>query len=98
MSTSVKVMAVLVARPGRVDELRVLLAGMIGPSRAEPGNVQYDVWRDKADGDRFVVEERYRDEAAAAAHHATPHFTHYLSTINELADRTALVLDPLPVV
>jgi len=43
MSTSVKVMAVLVARPGRVDDLRVLLAGMIGPSRAEPGNVQYDV-------------------------------------------------------
>jgi quinol monooxygenase YgiN len=97
MSTSVKVMAVLVARPGRVGELRALLAGMIGPSRAEQGNVQYDVWQDKADADRFVVEERYLDETAAAAHHATPHFAHYLSTINDLADRTALVLDPLQV-
>jgi quinol monooxygenase YgiN len=97
MSTSVKVMALLVARPGKSDELRALLAGMVGPSRAEQGNLQYDLWRDKADGERFIVEERYLDDAAAAAHHATPHFTHYLSTINDLAERTALVLDPLEV-
>jgi quinol monooxygenase YgiN len=97
MSTSVKVMAVLVARPGKADELKALLAGMIGPSRGEQGNVQYDVWRDKADRDRFIVEERYRDEAAAAAHHTTPHFAHYVSTINDLAERTAMVLDPLEV-
>ena len=95
MSTSVKVMAVLVARAGKSDELRALLAGMVGPSRGEPGNVQYDVWRDKANRDRFVVEERYLDETAAVAHHATPHFAHYLSTINDLAERTAMVLDLL---
>src|SRR5262245_44839313 len=95
MSTSVKVMAVLVARPGKAEDLRALLAGMVGPSRGEQGNVQYDVWRDKADRDRFIVEERYRDEAAAAAHHATPHFAHYASRINDLADRTAMVVDPL---
>ena len=97
MSATVKVVAVLVARPGKADELRALLAGMVSPSRAESGNLQYNLWQDNADRRRFVVEERYRDDAAAAAHHATPHFTHYLSTIGDLAERTALVLDPLEV-
>src|SRR5262245_61410514 len=97
MSTSVKVMAVLVARPGKAEQLEALLAGMVGPSRAEQGNLQYNLWRDKAHLGRFVIEERYLDNAAAAAHQATPHFTNYLSKINDLAERTALVLDPLEV-
>jgi len=97
MATSVKVMAILVARPGKAEELRALLAGMVSPSRAEQGNLQYNLWRDKADRGRFVLDERYLDNAAVAAHRATPHFKNYLSKINDLAERTALVLDPLEV-
>jgi len=97
MATSVKVMAILVARPGKAEELRALLAGMVSPSRAEQGNLQYNLWRDKADLGRFVLDERYLDNAAVAAHRATPHFKNYLSKINDLAERTALVLDPLEV-
>ena len=55
MATSVKVMAILVARPGKAEELRALLAGMVSPSRAEQGNLQYNLWRDKADRGRFVL-------------------------------------------
>jgi quinol monooxygenase YgiN/catechol 2,3-dioxygenase-like lactoylglutathione lyase family enzyme len=97
MSTSVKVRAVLVARPGKAVDQRALLGGMVGPSRSEQGNTQYDVWQDTADRDRFIVEERYLDEAATAAHHATPHFAHYLLMINGLAERTAMVLAPLEI-
>ena len=97
MATSVKVMAMLVARPGKAEALRALLAGMVSPSRAEQGNLQYNLWRDKADLGRFVLDERYLDNAAVAAHRATPHFKNYLSKINDLAERTALVLDPLEV-
>src|SRR5262245_22560841 len=67
MATSVKVMAILVARPGKAEELRALLAGMVSPSRAEQGNLQYNLWRDKADLGRFVLDERYLDNAAVAA-------------------------------
>ena len=90
-------MAVFVARAGKAEELRALLAGMVLPTRAERGNLQYDLWRDKADLGRLVLEERYRDDAAVAAHRATAHYTIYLATINDLAERTALVLDPLDV-
>ena len=78
-----------------VEELRALLDGMVVPSRAEPGNLQYDLWQDHADAGRFVLEELYRDDAAVAAHHATPHFEKYSAKVNDLAERTFMMLDPL---
>jgi quinol monooxygenase YgiN len=97
MSNHVKVMAILVARPGKGGELRSLLDGMVEPSRKEPGNLRYDLWRDQTDPKRFVLDELYADEDAVAAHRATPHFQAYLSSINDLAERSALVLDPAAV-
>lgn len=98
MSTSVKVMAVLTARPGKTEELRALLGDLTASSRAEPGNLRYDLWTDQSNPGRFVLDELYRDAEANAAHRATPHFQHYLSKINDLADRSAVVLDPTDVV
>ena len=97
MSTPVKIVAILVARRGMAEELRALLDGMVVASRAERGNLQYDLWRDHADAGRFVLEELYADDAAVAAHRAAPHFVNYLAKINDLAERTAIVLDPLEV-
>ena len=96
-STPVKTIATLVARRGMAEKLRALLDGMVVPSRAEPGNLQYNLWRDHADAGRFVLEELYTDDAAVAAHRATPHFGKYLSRINDLAERTVMLLDPLEV-
>jgi len=98
MSTPVKTIAILAAKRGMAEELRALLDGMVVPSRAEPGNLQYNLWRDHADAGSFVLEELYTDRAAVAAHHATPHFEKYLSKINDLAERTLIMLDPLEVV
>jgi len=95
--TPVKTIAILVARRGMVEELRALLEGMVFPSRAESGNLQYDLWVDHADAGRFVLEELYADDAAVAAHRATPHYEKYSSRINNLAERTLMMLDPLEV-
>ena len=97
MTTSVKITAVLTARPGKTDALKALLFGMAPHCRAEPGNLRWDVWRDQADSARFVLDELYEDNAAIAAHRETPHFKDYFSKINDLAERTALVLDPAEV-
>ncbi len=97
MTSTVKIVAILAARPGKAEALRALLDGMLAPSRAEPGNLRYDLWQDQTDPNRFVLDELYVDAAAVAAHRATPHFQDYLSKINDLAERTALVLDPLAV-
>ncbi len=97
MPHSVKIMAVLVAKPGKTDDLKALLDGMIAPSRSEAGNLRYDLWVDQAEAGRFILDELYASNDAIASHRATPHFQHYLSKINDLADRTALTLDPVAV-
>jgi quinol monooxygenase YgiN len=97
MSHGVKIVAVLTARPGKAGELRELLAGMVAPCRAEPGNLRWDIWQDQASPDRFVLDELYTDNAAIAAHRETPHFRNYFAKINDLAERLPLVLDPVEV-
>lgn len=93
MPHSVKIMAILAARPRKAGELEALLSGMAPACRAEPGNLRWDIWRDQADATRFVLDELYQDNEAVAAHRQTSHFKAYLAKINDLAERTALVLD-----
>ena len=55
MTANVKIVAVLTARADTVDRLRALLDAMLKPSRAEPGNLRYDLWQDQSDPNRFVM-------------------------------------------
>ncbi|HVV33464.1 MAG TPA: putative quinol monooxygenase [Vitreimonas sp.] len=91
--SAIKIVAILTAKPGKVDELTALLASMVQASRAEPGNLRYDLWRDQADANRFVLDELYKDQAAIDAHKASAHFQSYLGKINALAERSAYVLE-----
>jgi autoinducer 2-degrading protein len=50
-------------------------------SRKEPANVRFDVLRDNADPDRFILCEVYEDEAGAAAHKATAHYQKWRDTV-----------------
>lgn len=97
MASHIKIMAILTARPGKTDALKALLQGMVPHCRAEPGNLRWDIWQDQSQSDRYVLDELYRDDAAVAAHRATPHFKYYLAGIHDLADSAALVLDPVEV-
>jgi len=97
MSSPAKLTGIFVAHSGKAGQLKALLVGMVPPSRAEPGNLRYDVWQDEAQPDRFITDELYKDGTAISAHHQSPHYKDYLSRIPDLADRTALVLTPIEV-
>jgi quinol monooxygenase YgiN len=97
MPAGTKIVAVLTARPGKAEELQALLFGMRPGCLAEPGNIRWDIWRDQAEPTRFVLDELYVDDAAVAAHRETPHFKHYLSRINDLAERQPYVCDAVQV-
>ena len=97
MSSPAKITGIPVARPGKAEELKALLVAMAPHSRAEPGNLRWDIWQDQSRPDRIVLDELYRDDSAVVAHHQTPHYKDYLSRIPDLADRTALVLTPIAV-
>ncbi|MDE1994283.1 MAG: antibiotic biosynthesis monooxygenase [Rhizobiaceae bacterium] len=98
MGSSMKTVALFLAKEGHETELDTLLRGMIAPSRAEPGNLRYDLWREAAAPGHFVLDELYVDEDAVAFHRASAHFKHYLARIGDIASRTAILAKPLDVV
>ncbi len=95
MPSHVKITAILIAQPGKADELRALLHGMAPHCRPEPGNLRWDVWQDQTRSDRYVLDELYVDDAAVATHRESPHYRDYLARVPGLADRTALILNPV---
>ena len=97
MTTPIRIMAILTPRPGKADELKALLQGMVPHCRAEPGNLRWDIWQDRSQADRYVLDELYVNDDAVAAHRETPHFKYYLAGIHDLADRVAFVLEPVEV-
>jgi quinol monooxygenase YgiN len=85
------------ARAGREGLVAAALASMQGPSRAEPGNLDYQVLRDTRDHGVFMLFERYVDEAAFHQHLASEHFAVWLGgqVLPNLDERTRFDLTPL---
>jgi quinol monooxygenase YgiN len=85
------------ARAGEAGRVEQALRNMVAPTRAEPGNRDYQVFRDPKDSSRFVLFERYADEEAFEAHRETPHFGTWLAgvVLPALEDRVRLDLVPL---
>ena len=79
----VYLIARIVAKPGKVDELRSLLAGMLAPTHAEPGCEIYDLHETPGEG-RFYFYELWRDRSALDEHFAAPHFKNLQEKIDEL--------------
>lgn len=63
---------------GALDEVLAIVAELRPQSLAEPGCLGYEVYREvdgKADGaDTLLLIEKYRDEAAIAAHRESAHY------------------------
>ncbi len=96
--TRIKVYAVLTAKYGKEVELEDLLRGMAAPSRAEKGNLRYDLWRDAAEPSRFILDEMYIDAEANSSHRETLHFQNYVGKISELADRSVYTVTAVDVI
>jgi len=86
MSGEVRLIAQFTARHGAEEEVERLLLWLTNQVRLEPGCLEFTPHRavrspavgvessvDAPVGRRFVVTERYRDEAAFAAHLAAPY-------------------------
>lgn len=84
-------------RAGEEEKVEAALRQMVAPTRAEPGNLDYQVFRDPKDPALFVLFEKYADEAAFEAHLGSQHFATWLAgqVRPALADRIRLDLVPL---
>jgi autoinducer 2-degrading protein len=59
-------------KPGKDDEVASILGAMIPISLSQPGCLSFAVNRSKEDPRRFLLYERFVDEAAYADHVALP--------------------------
>lgn len=50
----------------------------LAPTRGEPGNLRYLIYRSQDEPRRFVLVEEYADEAAFEVHRTTPYFDEHI--------------------
>ena len=76
---SLRVVVRMVAEPGGVNEVRSILLGLVGSTRAEPGCIAYELLRNRSDPTGFAFVEVWEDDAALDAHLSTAHVRGALS-------------------
>jgi quinol monooxygenase YgiN len=67
------VAARIVAKPGKADALRQTLMGLIEPTRAEAGCIQYDLHEEQGKPGSFLFFEKWTSKQALDEHLATPY-------------------------
>jgi quinol monooxygenase YgiN/quercetin dioxygenase-like cupin family protein len=60
-------------REGKASEVKQELLSLTAPTRAEAGNIRYDLYQSVDRPDRFMRLEVWRDAEALELHKATPH-------------------------
>ncbi len=82
---SVKVVAFVSVKPDQEEAFVAAARICISASRAEPGVLHYDLWREVDGERRFVFNELYVDDAAVQAHMASDHFKAFGAAARDLA-------------
>ncbi len=83
---TLRAVAHLRAQEGKGAALGEALKGLIEPTRAEPGNVSYELLASLDDERDYTFVEEYRDGDALDAHMNTPHVRAAMAAIPELVD------------
>jgi quinol monooxygenase YgiN len=78
------VVAEITAAPGREDALREALLGLIAPTRAEEGCVQYDLHESTETPGQFVFYENWVSREHLERHLASPHLEAVKERFGEL--------------
>lgn len=80
------ILARLRAKPDRIEDLRFLLEGLVAPTRAEPGCIRYELWRNREDPAEFTFVEEWAGDEALQAHFETQHVEDALDRFPELLE------------
>ena len=73
--------------PDRVDDFLAATEVNATATRQEEGVVRFDVLRDRDETGHVVLVEMYRDDEAATAHKATPHYAQWRDAVAPMMAR-----------
>jgi quinol monooxygenase YgiN len=74
------------ARAGEEDAVEQAIREISGPTRAEPGCLDYHVFRSTRDPRLFYIHSVFRDEAAFELHAGLPHTVRFIERVEQLID------------
>jgi quinol monooxygenase YgiN len=80
------------ARPGREGALGDALRALVGPTRAEPGCVAYDLHRSLDDPASWFFTETWASPVAHRLHDGTPHVVAFRAAQPDLLAEPQMVL------
>jgi quinol monooxygenase YgiN len=81
---TLRVVARVKARPGKVNELLSILSSLVEPTRKEPGCLRYELLQNNEDATDFTLIEEWQSNAALESHFATKHFKGALTKLPSL--------------
>jgi quinol monooxygenase YgiN len=81
---SLTVIAHIRAKPGQESRVRQVLQGLVSPTRAEVGCINYDLHQSQADPTLFVFYENWASEAHLDAHSKSPHIQSFRKVAGEI--------------
>lgn len=83
---TVRVVARIIAKSDRIEELKTVLSQIIEPTRKESGCIQYDLLQNTVDFTDFTFVEEWETEGALEAHLQS---THIQTALKEVASLVA---------
>lgn len=83
-SSTVRVIATVIARDGKADQLASLLRSLIKPTREERGCKRYELWQNETNSNEFRFVEEWESPQALDAHFATSHIKDALGKLPDL--------------
>lgn len=86
MSANIYTIAVLKAKPSKVDALISVLRELAAETRKEEGAEEYGFIRNENTPEVVLSYEKWRDAKAEAAHWRTPHLTVAIKKFKDLLD------------
>ncbi len=82
--SEIVVVGSLRARPGKEDETREALGGLVAPTHAEDGCILYSLHQGIADKTRFAFVERWESQQDLDVHLSSDHISALVARADEL--------------
>lgn len=84
ITKTITVIATFQARPGKEDELKKALTGLVAPTRQEAGCINYDLHASAEDPAKFLFHENWTTKAHLDVHLQSAHLKALLPRLDEL--------------
>ena len=92
MSPECTVVATFYAKPEKREQLREMLMGLVSPTRAEAGCIDYDLHVDEQEPNVFMFYENWRTAQDLDEHLLMPYLAHLRDNVDALIARPIQVV------